>query len=51
MSYYPAVLALGLVIAIAGFMEMYYLSAIGIVITVWGLLGWTFEPASEEGTH
>ncbi len=51
MSYYPAVLALGLVIAIAGFMEMYYLSAIGIVIAMWGLLGWTFEPASEEGAN
>jgi cytochrome c oxidase subunit I len=62
MSYYPFVLSIGMVIAIAGFMQINvelpgtniqfpWLSAIGIVIGMWGLMGWSMEPVTEEGGH
>ncbi|MDA1258015.1 MAG: cytochrome c oxidase subunit I [Chloroflexi bacterium] len=62
MSYYPFIVALGMTLGVAGFMEVYveipgtggqfpWLSAIGIVIGMFGIMGWTFEPVSEEGGH
>ncbi|HCV28556.1 MAG TPA: cytochrome c oxidase subunit I [Dehalococcoidia bacterium] len=62
MSYYPFITSLGVTIGVAGFMDILvevpgtniqfpWLSAVGIVIGLWGLMGWTFEPVSEEGGH
>jgi len=62
MSYYPFIVSIGVVIGVAGFMDVLvelpgtniqfpWLSAVGIVIGVFGLMGWTFEPVSEEGGH
>lgn len=60
MSYYPIVVALGMVIGIVGFMEIRvdipgtdlvfpWLSAVGIAIGMYGVMGWSLEPVSEEG--
>ena len=60
MSYYPFITAIGVVLGVVGFMEIRvdipgtdavfpWLSAVGIAIGMYGLLGWSFEPVSEEG--
>ncbi len=62
MSYYPFVVALGMSIGVVGFMDIRadipstdfqlpWLSLVGIVVGMWGLLGWIFEPVTEEGGH
>jgi cytochrome c oxidase subunit 1 len=62
MSYYPFVVAIGMSIGIIGFMEIRvdipstdlqlpWLSVVGIVVGMWGLLGWIFEPVTAEGGH
>jgi cytochrome c oxidase subunit 1 len=51
-SYWPFVLALGLPIIGYGFVfKFWWLLAIGVVVTLYGLNAWTSEPASEEGHH
>ncbi|MEX0762541.1 MAG: cytochrome c oxidase subunit I [Dehalococcoidia bacterium] len=47
MSYYPIILAAGIAIAMGGLMFSYIVSVLGAVLIVWGLLGWSLEPASE----
>jgi cytochrome c oxidase subunit 1 len=48
-SYWPFVLALGLPIIGYGFVfKWWWLLAIGVVVTLYGLNAWTSEPASEE---
>ena len=60
MSYYPFITAIGVLLGVVGFMEIRvdipgtdavfpWLSAVGIAIGMYGLLGWSFEPVSEEG--
>jgi hypothetical protein len=62
MSYYPFVVAIGMSIGVVGFMDIRadipstdlqlpWLSLVGIVVGMWGLLGWIFEPVTEEGGH
>jgi len=62
MSYYPFVLSIGVAIGVIGFMDINvqipgtgiqfpWLSATGIVIGLWGLIGWSLEPVTEEGGH
>ncbi len=51
MSYYPFILSLGLLIAAAGLMTSLFVVAIGVIILVWGLLGWSFEPVNDPATE
>lgn len=55
MSYYPIILAAGVTIAAIGLMTELWVIAIGVVVTVWGLLGWSMEPVNdptpEDGAH
>jgi hypothetical protein len=32
-------------------LQLPWLSLVGIVVGMWGLLGWIFEPVTEEGGH
>ena len=47
MSYYPFILAIGLTIVGAGLMTYIPVIAIGVVVLVWGLLGWSMEPVND----
>ena len=47
MSYYPFILAVGLTIVGAGLMTYIPVIAIGVVVLVWGLLGWSMEPVND----
>jgi len=47
MSYYPMILAAGVAIMAAGLMTEYWVIAIGGVTTIWGFLGWGFEPVND----
>ncbi len=47
LSYYPVILSAGLGLAMGGFLSHIALTAVGGALIVWGLLGWSFEPASE----
>jgi cytochrome c oxidase subunit 1 len=47
LSYYPIILAAGLGFAMGGLLSHIALTAFGGALVVWGLLGWSFEPASE----
>ncbi len=50
-SYYPIILALGLAIMLGTLMTAWYWTAIGGVIMLYGLLGWSFEPVNEPSTE
>ena len=47
MSYYPFILALGLTIVGAGLMTIIPVIIIGVVILLWGLIGWSMEPVND----
>lgn len=46
-SYYPIILAAGITLGIGGLMAGYWLTAIGGVIGMWGLMGWSLEPVND----
>ena len=47
MSYYPFILALGLTIVGAGLMTYIPVIIVGVVILLWGLIGWSMEPVND----
>ena len=47
MSYYPAILAAGMTLAVAGLLVAYWMIAVGAIIMMWGLMGWSFEPVND----
>ena len=47
MSYYPFILALGLTIIGAGLMTYIPVIIVGVVILLWGLIGWSMEPVND----
>ena len=47
MSYYPFILALGLTIVGAGLMTIIPVIIVGVVILLWGLIGWSMEPVND----
>ncbi len=47
MSYYPFILAAGITVAMIGLMTIIPVIAIGVVILLWGLLGWSMEPVND----
>ena len=57
MSYYPAILALGFALIAGAMMIDAWLTTIGVIILMWGLIGWSFEPVNDptaegdDGTH
>jgi hypothetical protein len=54
-SYYPIVLAMGMVTIGAGLVFIssgaigYAIGGLGILITLWGAVGWAAEPIAREG--
>ena len=46
-SYWPIVLAFGLVILISGFVFSIALTSIGVIITLTAAIGWVIEPGYE----
>jgi cytochrome c oxidase subunit 1 len=50
LSYYPIILSAGIALAMGGFVSHIAVTAVGGAIAVWGLLGWSFEPASEPAS-
>ncbi len=50
-SYYPAIVALGLVLIPIGIMSEVIFAAAGVAVLVIGVSGWAFEPAAPEATH
>ena len=47
MSYYPLILSAGLTIAMAGLMTSYWVIALGGILMIWGLIGWSLEPVND----
>ncbi len=47
MSYYPFILAIGLTIIGAGLMTIIPVIIVGVVILLWGLIGWSMEPVND----
>ena len=47
MSYYPFILAVGLTIIGAGLMTYIPVIIVGVVILLWGLIGWSMEPVND----
>lgn len=47
MSYYPFILALGITIVGAGLMTIIPVVIIGVVVLLWGLIGWSMEPVND----
>ncbi len=47
MSYYPFILAVGLTIVAAGLMSEIWVIAVGALVLIWGLLGWSMEPVND----
>ena len=45
LSYYPFIISAGLGITMGGLMLHFSISIVGALVMVWGLLGWSFEPA------
>lgn len=50
-SYWPLVVALGIVFLFAGFIFTYAMSFVGAVIMIVGIWGWALEPAFGESDH
>jgi cytochrome c oxidase subunit I len=53
-SYYPALTALGLFIIIVGLVYLPFglaFSALGAIVTLWGLFGWSLEPLTRGEEH
>ena len=48
LSYFPFVTALGLVIVPVGIMTHISVIGIGLVVTLFGIYGWAFEPAGPD---
>ena len=48
MSYYPILLAAGVALSLGGLMAGIWVIAVGGVIGMWGLFGWSLEPVNEE---
>ena len=48
LSYFPFVTALGLVIVPVGIMTHISVIGIGLVVTLFGIYGWAFEPADPD---
>lgn len=57
MSYYPLILAAGVTLLMGGLMTAHWVTALGGVITIWGMMGWSLEPVNdpspedEHGNH
>ena len=51
LSYYPFILALGLTIVGAGLMTYIPVIIIGVVVLLWGLIGWSMEPVNDPETE
>ena len=52
LSYWPVVVPLGLLIGAYGLMyTVYPLAVVGLVIALWGVYSWAFEPAAEHDDH
>ena len=47
MSYYPFILAVGLTIIGAGLMTWIPVIIVGVVLLLWGLIGWSMEPVND----
>lgn len=47
MSYYPFILSAGVGVLGAGFLSNNAVIAVGCVLLVWGLLGWSMEPVND----
>ncbi len=47
MSYYPFILAIGLTIIGAGLMTWIPVIIVGVVLLLWGLIGWSMEPVND----
>ncbi len=48
LSYFPIIVALGLAMAAAGIMIHLAVTALGVLVTFFGIYGWAFEPADPE---
>ena len=48
MSYYPILLAAGVALGLGGLMAGIWVLAVGGVIGMWGLFGWSLEPVNED---
>ncbi len=47
LSYYPLIISAGFALTMGGLMTHLSLVIVGALLMVWGLLGWSFEPAVE----
>lgn len=48
LSYFPIIVALGLALAAVGLLTHVAVIALGVLIMLFGIYGWTFEPAEPD---
>ena len=51
LSYFPIIVAIGMAIAAAGLLIHLAVAALGVLVTLFGIYGWAFEPAGPEEEH
>jgi len=56
LSYYPFFLSLSIVLILGSLLDLswngsWYIAGLGVLMFVWSLLGWSFEPVNEETSN